>query len=123
MKIIITERQSKKLREYSLIPSNLKRRVEDGDLDALDHEIGMILTYISDHNFSDDYEKFLNGIINSAIEEFVWSRKTDEFFYGDSDEYDEEDEKRVINLYRGFSPYLRALYEDQIKKAWNKLRK
>jgi hypothetical protein len=118
MKIIITESQYNKL-----LNQFIRRRIEIEDFDILEeYIIYEMKTKFNYYNRIDDFEGYLNGVISSALNDFIISYKSDYIPMGpDNDDFEEEQEKLLDRFWPLFD-LLKDKYRNMIYDYFNQNR-
>jgi hypothetical protein len=105
---------------YNLIPSEIKRRLEPGDLDKFD-EIVDNKYKLRGYYLSGDFENYFNSVISDSIDTFVVNYKFPRYEGGtDLDDYN-DDRRKVLSLFRGLIPFFLKKYRDKLYQFYRDL--
>jgi hypothetical protein len=105
---------------YDLIPPNVKRRLEPGDLDELELIIDKKYS-LRGYYLSGDFEDYFNSVISDSIDTFVVNNKSEVYTIGtDLDDYNAS-RRKVISLFRGLIPFLKEKYRDKLYQFYSDL--
>ena len=105
---------------YDLIPPNVKRRLEPGDLDDLELIIDKKYS-LRGYYLSGDFEYYFNSVISDSIDSFVANNKSDMYVIGTNlDNYNTSIGK-VISLFQGLIPFLKEKYRDKLYQFYSDL--
>ena len=120
MKIIITESQFN-----NLIPHSLRRRLGEMDLDRIDDIIDSNLRFWI--GAAKDTDEFVREIIKDSLNEFVTEYKLDEYVNydreDDEEEYYEEKENKIYQIFWELIPFLEMTYRNQLSDYYKKHKK
>ena len=113
MKYIITENQL-----YNLIPSEIKRRINIGDMEIIDKLIKRHYRAKGNWFHSDTFEDYLNTVVLGVISTFIHDHK-------DMDVDDDNwfrNRNELVQIYQGLVPYLKKKYYNEMKKYYKTMK-
>jgi hypothetical protein len=111
MKIIISESQF-----YNLIPSEVKRRLEEVDMENIDKIIKMKYKGKAYWTYNDNFDSYLNTVISDSLETFIFNKYSD--YEGDWMTI-RNDMRKIL---QGMIPYLKKKYNNETKAYYKKMR-
>jgi hypothetical protein len=104
------------------LPSFLKRRVTQEDLDYLDRYLPY---YLSEMTQVDSFDDFSDFLMDDLLYDFVTDRKTNEIRPYEDPHLgrilDDESRDEVFDMYLKLKPFLINKYKDRIYKTWKEL--
>jgi len=102
---------------YSLIPSEIKRRLEPSDFDDLDLIIDSKYK-LRGYYLSGNFENYFNSVISDSIDTFVVNYKFPRYENGDFDDY-QAGRRKVILLFQKLIPFLKEKYRDKLYEFYS----
>ena len=124
MKIIISESQF-----YNLIPSEVKRRLEEVDMENIDKIIKMKYKnkdYKAYWIYDDNFDGYLNTVISDSLDTFIFNKYSgyegDWLVYIDTMQDWMTIRNDMRKILQGMIPYLKKKYNNELKAYYKKMR-
>jgi hypothetical protein len=112
MKINITESQF-----YNLIPPEIKRRIESGDMEIIDKIVESKYRGKAYWTYAENFEDYLNSVIEDSIDYFVFNK---EWETENGEWMKKRNEMRKI--FQNLTPYLKKKYYYKARKYYKTMR-
>jgi hypothetical protein len=110
MRVIITESQY-----YSLIPNEIKRRMDPEDFNTLDDIIITKYRGRAYWTYADNFDQYFNNVISDSLDHFVFNFKVE-------DDEDWFTKRHVVRrIFNSLVPYLKKRYNREARAYYKRM--